>query len=234
VYASGDEWPQEIKRADGVPARILYADVQDGYMFWRARRYGKGDGGIVEARGMGWGKVFTDDELEKVQKDLGINSSFVGLDSGGHRTAEVYQWCLKRANWKQDNYGRQVWAGGWKATKGEEGKDHFTKDGVRLLFLRSEVDPYIGKQGAGRIIIPLYLYADFGMQELLEMYIRGKVPGWTVETDAGDEYARQLWAEKRADPKTGKVQWHERKANHLRDCEKGCLLVALASGILRA
>jgi hypothetical protein len=226
-YASKDEWPDELIH-NGIPARILAADKQQDCYYWRARRFGKGG----SSRGMGWGRVFTEDELAEVQKRLGIHDNLVAIDSG-YKPQEVYAACLKSATWTKDGLGRPKWVSGWKPTKGEEGKEHFTQDNVRQVYLRRWLDPHIGTSQAGRVQIPFYLYADHALQDMLEMQIRGQAGNWTVETDAGEEYAMQLWAEKRAD-KSGKMLWKERKQNHLRDCEKIILVVAIASGIFRA
>jgi hypothetical protein len=181
-----------------------------------------GSGG--ESRGHGWGKVFTFAELDEVAKRLGVNPKFVAVDSG-YRTQEVYRACLQY---------------GWKATKGED-REQFIVDvpgqgRVRQAWLRSQADPHAGTGQAGRAVVPLYLFSDPSLQDMLALHLAGKACGWTYETDAGSEYVAQVCSEeKRADPKTGKVEWHRiRRANHLRDCEKNCLLVALASGILRA
>jgi hypothetical protein len=226
-FTSAEEWTDELV-TNGVPARVLAADVQQDCIYWRARRFGKNGA----SRGMGWGRVFTFDELAEVQKRLGIHSNLVAVDSG-YRTQEVYQACVKSATWRTDQLGRQQWSGGWKPTKGEEGREHFTQDNVRQVFLRRWLDPHIGTGLAGRISIPFYLYADHSLQDMLEMQIRGQAGDWRIERDAGEDYAKQLWAEKRAD-KTGKLVWQERKQNHLRDCCKIILVVAIASGILRA
>jgi phage terminase large subunit GpA-like protein len=226
-FTSAEEWTDELV-TNGVPARVLAADVQQDCIYWRARRFGKNGA----SRGMGWGRVFTFDELAEVQKRMGIHSNLVAVDSG-YRTQEVYQACVKSATWRTDQLGRQQWSGGWKPTKGEEGREHFTQDNVRQVFLRRWLDPHIGTGLAGRISIPFYLYADHSLQDMLEMQIRGQAGDWRIERDAGEDYAKQLWAEKRAD-KTGKLVWQERKQNHLRDCEKIVMVVAIASGILRA
>jgi phage terminase large subunit GpA-like protein len=219
-YSSADEWDAELKRADGVKARVIGADVQQDVIYWRCRLYGA-DGA---SRGHGWGRVFTFAELDDLAKRLGVNPKYIGVDSG-YRTTEVYRACLQY---------------GWKATKGED-REQFIVDvpgmgRVRQAWNRSQADPHSGTAQAGRQVVPLYLYADPTIQDMLALQMAGKAGHWTFEADAGSEYVAQLCSEeKRADPKTGKIEWvRVRRANHLRDCEKIASVIALASGILKA
>ena len=219
-YDRADAWEGLLTRADGAAARFLSADVQQDVIYWRCRLFGK-DG---ESRGHGWGRCFTFAELDTEAKRLGVPSYFVGVDSG-YRTTEVYRACAQY---------------GWKAMKGED-KQEFIVDEpgvgrVRRCWNRSQADPHAGTAQAGRVIVPLYLFADAAMQDMLALHMAGKAGQWSYERDAGSDYVAQLLSEeKRADPKTGKVEWHRiRRANHLRDCEKMVLVLAIASGVLRA
>jgi hypothetical protein len=219
-YDRGDAWEGLLTRADGAAARFLAADVQQDVIYWRCRLFGK-DG---ESRGHGWGRCFTFAELDTEAKRLGVPPYFVGVDSG-YRTTEVYRACAQY---------------GWKAMKGED-KQEFIVDEpgvgrVRRCWNRSQADPHAGTAQAGRVIVPLYLFADAAMQDMLALHMAGKAGSWSYERDAGSDYVAQLLSEeKRPDPKTGKVEWHRiRRANHLRDCEKMVLVLAIASGVLRA
>lgn len=218
-YAGADAWDAELVRGDGTRARVIGADVQQDVIYWRCRMFG-GDGA---SRGHGWGRVFTFAELDEVAKRLGVNPKYIGVDSG-YRTQEVYRACMQY---------------GWKATKGED-REQFIVDvpgegRVRQAWTRSQADPHSGTGQAGRATVPLYLFSYPSMQDMLALHLSGRAGNWTYETDAGHEYIAQVCSEeKRADPKTGKVEWvRVRRANHLRDTEVIILTIAIASGILR-
>jgi phage terminase large subunit GpA-like protein len=219
-YTAGDAWPDVLTKADGSAARFIAADVQQDVIYWRCRLFGK-DG---ESRGHEWGRCFTFAELDGVAQRLGVAKYFVGVDSG-YRTQEVYRACA---------------AYGWKAMKGEDRQEFIVDEPglgrVRRCWNRSQADPHAGTAQAGRVIVPLYLFADDAMQDMLALHMAGKAGRWSYERDAGSDYVAQMLSEeKRADPKTGKVEWHRiRRANHLRDCEKMVLVLAIASGVLRA
>lgn len=212
-YGGADAWDAELVRGDGLRGRIIGVDVQQDVIYWRCRMFGA-DG---VSRGHGWGRCFTFDEINEVQKRLGVHSRFVAVDSG-YRTQEVYRACV--------TYG-------WTAIKGVEAQD-FLVGGVRQVYKLSQVDPSFRDAAS----VPLYLLADDGIQDILSLFLAGKAGHWTFEVDAGNEYIAQVCSEeKRADPKTGKVEWHRiRRANHIRDCEKIILFTALACKppILRA
>lgn len=219
-YSGADEWDGELVRGDKVRGRVIYADVQQDVIYYRCRLFGANG----ESRGHGWGRVFTFAELDEVAKKLGVNPKYIGVDSG-YRTTEVYRACLQY---------------GWKAMKGEDREEFIVdvpgKGRVRRCWNRSQADPHSGTSQAGRSVVALYLYADPTIQDMLALNMTGKAGAWTYETDAGAEYVAQLLSEeKRVNEKSGKLEWvRVRRNNHLRDCEKGILVIAIASGLLQA
>jgi phage terminase large subunit GpA-like protein len=223
-YDGADPWDGEAKHPRlGHRQRFIGADVQSDVIYWRARQFGRGG----ESRGVAFGRVFTFDELEQVRRDLQVPSHYLFVDSG-FRTQEVYRAC---ARW------------GWAACKGED-KEWFSKatakGSIRNVFNQSRAVPHSETGAAYSNEIPLFIWSNPSVKDMLELYITGEAGEWTVERLSGtnaEEYLLQVIGEERrkiVNNKTGAAEyvWHKIHDDHWRDCELMILVAAMASGVL--
>lgn len=211
--------------------RFIGVDVQADVFYWRCRRFGRG--GV--SRGMTMGRCFSFEELEGVRVELNVPPLYVMIDSG-FRTQEVYRACARY---------------GWTAIKGDE-KEYFTRsvDGkqTRNVWQPSQAVPHTESGAAMTRTIPLFIWSNPALKDMLELYMNGGAGDWQIEWEGSrfrgallplGEYRRHLLAEekrKRVDNKTGDVElyWHKTGDDHWRDAELHCLVGAMASGVLSA
>ena len=175
-------------------------------LWWVVRAWGTfGSSWLIN-----YGFVQSFDDLETVvlpiiyrgPKDRFYRVNRVLVDSGGHRTEEVYQWCSR------DPYSRTP----------VKGAHQYTQKGV----VTYSTAPNWG--------IPLWnVDAGIARDELYEGFVRipkGEHGFWSLPEDVGEEYLRGVSAWERReerDPRSGRkrYRWHSKdpKNEHLGDCE---------------
>lgn len=160
------------------------------------------------------GKVQTDEELEALREDHGVEPFLVSIDSGDGMTAiDVYRLCAKC---------------GYVALKGEDKAAYThvlsTGEKVRRRYSPEQVAYATGENGE-QIPISLVLYSKQGIRDALH-YLRN-APDFDYQTpeDISDDYRKHQDAEQLVDwhiPRTGqkiKVWKQVRKRNDLFVCE---------------
>jgi hypothetical protein len=217
-FVASESWKHEKRK-------LLMVDVQQEVKYFDIRAWGLG--GI--SRLVGYGKVFTFEDIREIQQELKIKDGDVGVDEG-YLPAEVRQACLRY---------------GWKAMKGVE-QEYFShefpdpnKPGqttkIRRLWTMSRSDPYIGKQNSGRVTVPLVLFSVSGINEMLEYFMTGKGPLYEFPMDTQEDYFRQLAAVKpMPDPKKpGRIIFKQvARDDHFRDTSKESLVAAICLGLV--
>jgi phage terminase large subunit GpA-like protein len=225
-YGFGEEWPEE-------KARFMAADKQargGEHYYWIIRAFGaKGASRLIA-----YGRCHTYAELESIRKEYKVPLANAVIDSG-FRASEVYHWCLQSQ---------------WKPFKGDN-VAHFphrimTADGavktVLRLWAKVDVDTNIGASVrhpttlSGRRIT-LYRYASDTAKDFLAECYRGMVGDWTIPKAAGDDYLKQLTAERRVavQDSRGRTHWQWRQFrpdNHYLDCEVMVLVSAVINNLL--
>lgn len=215
-YNPREPWKDEARR-------FLCADVQGrgGRHFpITIRQWGHG----MKSRKLWHGIVWSWEEVEQMAEEWDVPPINVAIDSGTF-TSEVYDKVLES--------GLR-----WKAFKGED-KDFFTVKKSRSLFHLSKADAMLGRSGAPRMI-PLYLYAKYGILDRLDQMMRGLLGDWQIgeDEDLDEDYGLQVTAYDRLvkeSKQTGRrsVHWHrKRKDDHYASCEIMQICCAAASGLL--
>lgn len=230
--------------------RVLTVDCQarSPFFWWVCREWGPG-----VSRGVECGSAETWEEIEEIQRRLGVQREAVAIDSGfGARSdAEVYVACVSRSEIVRQPQGLPV-ALGWVPTKGLPGRRLF-KDATtglsRPYYLR-DVDPFEGTTDAGKIRTGLVLFSSDYIKDVLHA-LRHRTSGlcaWSVSEAMNTEtYWRHMDAEIKEPVRsksTGRVTHlyrlrSQRWPNHLLDCEVlqvvfasylGLFDIALAAG----
>ncbi len=219
ILALRDERPQGLVPGGGAVACLTAGvDVQDNGCWYEIRAWGWGGAaeswqvrfGFVDSFAavaeVLWGSEYTDAKGTRYAVKLAV------MDSGGHRTAEVYDFCRMRP-------------GAILPSKGEG----------RMLTtptVFSKLDTYPGTSkmipgGLQLLRIAVNLFKD---QLAAKLEIAGADPGaWHLCAEANEEWARQMTAEV-VDEKTALWINPKNRANHAWDC--GVLNLA-AADVLR-
>ena len=215
----------EVWKWDEEVSRLFWIDVQGkgGRHFkWVCRAYSK----TGASRLVDYGTSWTIAEVRSKIEELNVNPDDVGIDSGNW-SSEVYQYVI------ESGYR-------WKAMKGDKCA-YFKVDGVRMIWQWSEVDPYIGTPQQGKAMpIPLLIFSSSGAKDKLASYMNA-IPGfasWDIAEDTEEVYFSEMTAEERQEVVVRggvgvQYLWvQKRKDNHTFDCEQGCLIMAMAKGII--
>lgn len=216
-YEYGEVWP-ESKR------RFITADrgEKGGEHYWFVvREYGPESA----SRLVTYGQARTLAELEQRRIDYGVKPGDAALDTG-YQTQDCYRFCL---------------ANNWKAFKGEY-RDYYLvqrKDPrnpsklitVRQIWNKSIAVVYNTQTKAKVGTIPLWLFADGPLQDLLAEYLQGLIGNWTIPRQVEKLYLQQIAAERREQKTDAKGVvtsfWKRYGDQHLRDCEKMNKLCAI-------
>ena len=151
------------------------------------------------------------------------------IDSG-FKASEVYRFCL---------------ATGWKAFKGDDteyflDKDPATNRSVRRIWQRTFVDLFFGTRQARRLKpMPLFRWSNSATKDLLAECMMGVVRDWTLPTQIGRDYLKQVAAERREEKAdtAGRIHyfWKQvRRDNHVIDCELMILVAAVITKLIAA
>ena len=215
-YEPGEPWSEER-------SRYLFADQQEkgGEHFWYVCR-AFGDAG--KSRLVAYGRCNSREELLATAKSLNVPSAHCAVDTGqGKSAGSLYRFCATT---------------GWNAFKGDQGEGYPATDVVSgRSFMRiwkmAWVDPAHGTQlqGRGRKI-KLFRFVTTPAMDMLADHQTGGVGHWTVPMKIGRDYLDQnaSWKREELQDSRGRYwfQWHQvKKDDHLRDCEIGCLVMAL-------
>lgn len=224
-------------------ARILTIDCQakSPFFWWVCREWGPG-----VSRGVECGSADTWDELDAIQKRLGVRNEGVAIDSGfGARSdAEVYASCVLRSEIFPQPQGLPV-ALGWMPLKGLPGRRMFkdTTSGLSRPYYLRDIDPFEGTSDAGKLRVGLVLFSADTAKDILQA-LRHRSSGlctWSVSDAMNNEtYWRHMDAEvKQAvrSKSTGRVTYSyqlrsSRWPNHLGDCEVQQVVAASYLGLL--
>ena len=182
-----------------------------------------------KSRLLTYGVAWSIDEINDLIEEWQVHPDNVALDSGKW-TKEVYKYGV------ESGYH-------WKMLKGDD-KYHFTQKGVKRTFTESSADPAIGtvKQEWVRLL-PLYIWAKYGVLDQLMSYMSGVLGDWQVLSDIGEkhheEYLLEVTAKGKRDRenRAGEVVsefYNKREADHFSDCEQMQIVCADASGMLSA
>ena len=212
-YDPAEKWELEKRR-------LMTIDVQQDHMFYVVRAWGAG--GI--SRLITYGKAFNFDEIKHKITEYSVQDENVAIDSG-YSTATIYK-AIVESGYK------------WKALKGDQGKYYVNPKGLRSIWTKSAVDPFMGTrtQGITRPI-QLFIFSSSSTKDMLSLFIRGLTSEWSIPRGVSEDYLDQMTAEKRqefTDPK-GRVSYEwvrMRKANHYWDCEQMQLVGAVATGMV--
>ncbi len=135
------------------------------------------------------------------------------IDSG-FKASEGYRFCL---------------ATGWKAFKGDDAE-----------YFLHKVDPFFGTRQARRLKpLALFRWSNNATKDLLAEYMMGLVGDWTLPTQIGRDYLKQVTAERREEKidTTGRIHyfWKQvRRDNHLLDSELMILVAAVITKLITA
>ena len=244
--ANPDDLPMEstlvineaIKKSrDGMPDRMyrfMMVDKQRGSArkgesphYWCViRDWKKGASSLVFE-----GKVPTDEDLENIRMEHGVNPLMVAVDSGdGMTTIDVYRMCARF---------------GYIAIKGEDRASYShtdpTKPDGRIMrrFSPDQNAIVTGTDGV-QYPVPLILYSKQGIRDAL-FYLQSSADfDFQIPGDVGTDYKSHMESEKLVDwhiPKTGqrvKIWKQIKKRNDLFVCECYQALFADMLGIIGA
>lgn len=194
--------------------RFVGVDVQRDGFYTLCRSYSM-DG---RSRLYDWGYFNTIDEVDSFRKRCGVIAPFTFVDSGD----------------QQDFVHRQAARLGWNCTRGTKkndfawpvrGVDGVAKVKVKPYSKPREVEPSKG------LVTRVYYYGNLAFKDLLWRLRRSGIHQYPV--DAGDDYIKQMTAERRVISNSGQPIWKcpRRRANHLWDCEVILMLPALVFGL---
>lgn len=185
-----------------------------------------------ESHLMKFGQAFTEEELVDVQKSFNIPSNMTAMDVSYEET-ESLRICAKH---------------GWTALKGHDLKTqrlfkhtgnvikngaHVVETFNRLYAPREMKDPWLGTPMQGRQKVAYFLWVTETTRDIVGVLRSGKGIKWVAPHDIGDEYRKQVWAERKREEmnkKTGRsaMRWVQvTKDNHAFDCE--CMAIVMAS-----
>lgn len=223
------------KSRDGMPDRefrFMMVDKQRGSArkgesphYWCViRDWKKGAASLVYE-----GKVPTDEDLEALRLEHGVNPIMVAVDSGdGMTTIDVYRMCAKY---------------GYIAIKGEDRASYSHPDPTRAdakIMRRFSPDQNAIVTGSDGVQypVPLVLYSKQGIRDALYYLQLAPDFDFQIPSDVGADYRAHMESEKLVDwhiPKTGqrvKIWRQMKKRNDLFVCECYQALFADMLGII--
>ena len=217
-YKLGDPWEEEKKR-------FMTVDVQGkgGRHYWVViRAWGRWG----QSRKLHHEKVYTREDLVRLQQEWNVDPICVGIDSA-YSTAEVYKLVVESGML-------------WKALRGEE-KQFFTHEhGQKAIWAMSKMDPALGTQFQGRVNhLPLWLFSAPATRERLVMMMYGDLGDWRIPLNEQHEYKRQVTAWERKyiteGRNSGSYVWYQKRTDdHLEACERMQIAMATMSGLLES
>ena len=217
-YLPGDVWENEVRR-------FMTIDVQGkgGRHYWVViRAWGQ----FGQSRKLHHEKVYTREDLMRLQKEWGVDARNVAIDSA-YSTAEIYKLVMESG-------------GLWKAIRGEE-KQFFTQDhGVKAIWAMSKFDPAMGTRLQGQVAaMPLWLFSAPATRERLVMMMYGDLGDWQIPLNEDHEYKRQVTAWERKLVQGGRggasyVWYQKRVDDHLEACERMQIACAAICGLFEA
>lgn len=223
--------------------RLLTVDCQakSPFFWWVCREWGPG-----VSRGVECGSAETWEDIESIQRRLGVNPEGVAVDSGfGARSdAEVYVACVARCEAIPQRQGLPV-ALGWTPFKGLPGRRVFKdpETGISKPYYLRDIDPFEGSSDAGKLRLGLVLFSTDSAKDVLTAlrHRRSGLCAWSVSDAMNTEtYWRHMDAEIKEpirSKSTGRVthSYRLRSArwpNHLLDCEVQQVVFASFLGLL--
>jgi hypothetical protein len=217
-YRVGDPWDEEVRR-------FMTIDVQGKggrHYYVVIRAWGRNG----RSRKIHHEKVYTREDLIRLQQQFGVHPTCVGVDSA-YSTAEIYQLVMESG-------------GQWKALRGEE-KQFFTQDqGRKAIWTISKFDPALGTKMQGRVQeVPLWLFSAPATRERLVMMTYGELGDWRLPLNEDEEYKRQVTAWERRyiteGRNTGSYEWYRKRLNdHYEACERMSIGMAAMAGLLES
>lgn len=166
--------------------------------------------------------------IDGTERTMGIWRATI--DTGGgetesgelSRTEEIYAW-IKRQNDRQISLGRPF------AVFGTKGATHTRSMNLkRIKISRIETFPRSNKPIPGGLEIRLLDTAQY--KELIHWRLErneGDSQRFFLNSETGEDYARQILAEELRKDRRGKAYWKQvRRDNHLLDCEVGAAACA--------
>ena len=212
--------------ASGKSIRIITVDVQAGYLVYVCRQHFQGaKSRLIEA-----GKCLDFDDLRAAQVRLETRNECVWIDSA-HEPAKVGKACL-------DN--------GWRPMLGDDAED-FTRqefDHVekRMKAVKShwkwvEWDPGCGGTQQGKRVLRRYSWANNHYKDRLFLHlISGKVGAWTIPSNPGEEYMKQMIngykRVKKIEDGVVSYEWKDGGRRDFADCELMQLVVCDAGNLV--
>ena len=214
VLAHRSEYPPGVIPAGSRVAAIIQTiDVQDVELYYAVRAWGLNSESWLVAYGVLDDFGAADITLERSYSGIPVASCLV--DSGGHRTGEVYEWCRARGAVPLKGVDTQTQPARWSPLdRMPDGKP--IPAGLRLLTIHS---------------------AHFKGLLFRRMAIKRGDPGyWHLHGETGDDYARQICAEVLVERRDGRGRvtklWKQvRRDNHYLDCEVYQLAAAHVLGV---
>jgi hypothetical protein len=230
------ETTDEVKSRDGIKDLVLRAmgvDKQAGRSvlgdvphYWVVIRDFDKDGNSLLVFE---GRVNMDEELEEVRKSHDVEPRHVVVDCG-FKPTWVFQMCARF---------------GYVSVKGDK-RDYFLHDvdGHKIRKIYSQltmVDPFVGLDTEGKILIPMIYYSKKGISDRLD-WIRNKendAVSWRVPGDVSQEYKAHMSAEevqffKTTDGSTVAKWVKIGPKNDMLMCERYCMLVAEIAGVIKS
>ena len=221
ILALRDDRPRGRVPGGGVVAGITaFVDTQDHGFWYEIRAWGwggpelsKDSWGVKEGYETSWGdleRVLWGEELLDADGNRYVISLII-QDALGHRTAEVYDFCLKHRNKVFPSFGKDVMAQPYTWTN--------------LEFYPGTKKPLKG--GLKGLNINTKHYKD-ELSRLLEI-VRGDPSSWRYHAEFPEPHAKQMTAEFQNEK--GLWECPKHLDNHLWDCAAGNLVAADLLGI---
>jgi hypothetical protein len=172
------------------------------------------------------GKVGTDEELEVIRMDYGVDPAFVAVDTGDGVTApDAYKMCAMY---------------GYTALKGEDKASypHIMGSARMLRRFSPEQCHYATDAKGSAFPIRLILYSKQGIRDALHFLRTSADFEWVAPEDVGDDYKKHMESEQLVDwhiPRTGqrvKIWKQVSRRNDLFVCECYQALYADIAGII--
>lgn len=215
-YKPGDVWEEEKKR-------FMTIDVQGkgGRHYWvTIRAWGRWGA----SRKLHHEKVYTREDLVRLQKEWNVDPKCVGIDSA-YSTAEVYKLVVESGML-------------WKALRGEEKQFFSHEHGQKAIWAMSKFDPALGTQFQGQVAhVPLWLFSAPATRERLVMMMYGELGDWCLPLNEDHEYKRQVTAWERKyiteGRNTGSYVWYQKRVDdHLEAVERMQIAMATMAGLM--
>lgn len=212
----------------GLP--ILTVDHQmTGFRFWYVVRQWD----QVMSRLLAYGHLDTWEQVREVQLNWKVPNHLVGIDSG-HDATTVYKECLRWGVAMPQRGGSPRWVG-WTPMKGAPKEMGWIDKKTKTR------RPY-GVQSASvagiRVYLPLLMFYPEDMANILEtLRTQESAVRWELSPDCGEDYYLHLDAEIRKEfliQRRIVTRWTKRTRtwpDHLRDCEKMQIPMALTYGL---